>query len=449
MAQGLNSAYYTEDYKFRHELNPAFGNDQNYVAIPGIGNINVSTHGNFGYKDVVMNNPRYGTDADAKKMTTFMNPYISASDALSGFNSGNNRITGDVNIALLSAGFKALGGYNTVSLSARANFGLSVPYELFEFAKNTGNKSYEIGNVKAHAMSYAELALGHSRQVSSKVRIGAKLKFLFGIEQADVEMTDIKADLSAGDKWTMQAHAKSNMSMKGFRYKSKTKEYNDASKGTYEYVNDVDVNGGGLGGFGMAVDLGAVYKINDCFTVNAAVLDLGFMHWSNNMQAVNTTDTYEFDGFHDMYVKESKGDTFDDKADDYGDQLAEFANLKDQGDQGGRTTALGATLNVGASYTLPSYKKMTFGFLSTTRINGAYSWSEGRLSANWTPMKWLDGGVNFAAGSFATSMGWVVNIHPKGYNFFIGMDHILGKTSKEFIPLSSNASISLGMSITW
>ena len=29
------------------------------------------------------------------------------------------------------------------------------------------------------------------------------------------------------------------------------------------------------------------------------------------------------------------------------------------------------------------------------------------------------------------------------------MDHILGKTSKEFIPLSSNASIALGMSVAW
>ena len=32
---------------------------------------------------------------------------------------------------------------------------------------------------------------------------------------------------------------------------------------------------------------------------------------------------------------------------------------------------------------------------------------------------------------------------------FIGMDHILGKTSKEMIPLSSNASITLGMNIAW
>ena len=76
--------------------------------------------------------------------------------------------------------------------------------------------------------------------------------------------------------------------------------------------------------------------------------------------------------------------------------------------------------------------------------------TEGRISANYTPLKWLDGGVNFAVNSFAASMGWVLNIHPKGYNFFIGMDHILGKTTKGVcVPLSSNAHVALGMNITW
>ena len=28
-AQSLNSAYFTNDYKFRHTMNPAFGNEQN------------------------------------------------------------------------------------------------------------------------------------------------------------------------------------------------------------------------------------------------------------------------------------------------------------------------------------------------------------------------------------------------------------------------------------
>uniref|UniRef100_UPI004026860B DUF5723 family protein n=1 Tax=Segatella hominis TaxID=2518605 RepID=UPI004026860B len=213
--------------------------------------------------------------------------------------------------------------------------------------------------------------------------------------------------------------------------------------------DDVDVDGAGLGGFGMALDLGGVYKLNDNLTLSASVLDLGFINWSNNMKAVNRAESFEFNGFHDTAVRENSGPTIDDKIDDYGDQITDFVNLKDLGDQGSRTTSLAATLNIGAEYSLPSYDKLSFGFLSSTRINGDYTWSEGRLSANWKPLKWLDGGVNFAVSSFATSMGYVLNIHPKGYNFFIGMDHILGKTSKEFIPLSSNASIAVGMSVAW
>lgn len=448
MAQGLNSAYYTEDYKFRHDMNPAFANSDNYVSIPALGNVNVNVHGNFGYQDVIMDNPMYPNTSD-KKMTTFMNPYISASKALKGFSKGDNRIAGDVGIMLLSGGFSAFGGYNTIELSSKTSFGMSLPYELFEFAKNIGNKTYNIGDINVHAMSYAELALGHSRQINEKLRVGAKVKFLFGLGRADLKLQNMKADLAPNDKWTVSGQAVADVSMKGFSYVTETDEYNDPDRGEYDKVGDVDLDGFGLSGFGMAVDLGAVYQINEDWRVNAAVLDLGFISWSNNMQAVNRSDMFEFGGFHDISIKDGSGVDIEDQTDKYGDQIADFINLKDNGDQGGRTTGIGATINVGAEYNLPVYRKITFGALSSTRIKGAYTWTEGRLSANWTPLSWIDGGVSFAVNNFTASMGWVLNIHPKGYNFFIGMDHLLGKMSKEYIPLSSNASINLGMSITW
>lgn len=150
MAQGLNSAYFIEDYKFRHTMNPAFDNEQNYVSIPALGNLNVRTQGNFGIGDVLFDNPRYGIDSDKKK-TTFMNPYISTKDALAGFASGTNRINADVDITILSAGFKKFGGYNTISLDARTNVGMALPYSLFEFAKNTGNKTYVMDDINVHA----------------------------------------------------------------------------------------------------------------------------------------------------------------------------------------------------------------------------------------------------------------------------------------------------------
>ena len=447
-AQTMNSAYFTGDYKYRHDLNPAYGNEQNYISWPALGNLNVSTHGNFGYGDVVMNNPMFGKGSD-KKMTTFLNPYISSSDALSGFSKGNNRISGNVDITILSAGFKAFGGYNTIELGARTSFGMSLPYELFEFAKNTGNKSYDIGDVTANATAFAQLAFGHSHQIGDKLRIGAKVKFLFGGARADLKMENLKADLTADDKWTVTGKATANVSMKGFTYLESEEEYNDPQRGTYRKVDDVDIDGAGLGGFGMAFDLGGIYKINRDWTVSAAVVDLGFINWSNNMQATNRSQSFIFHGFHDTAVKSDHTNSLDNQADKYGDQIADFANLSDEGDQGSRSTGFGATVNVGCEYTLPVYRKLTFGLLSSTRINGDHTWTEGRLSANVAPLKWLDGGINVAVNSYTASMGWVLNIHPKGQNFFIGMDHLLGKTSKEFIPLSSNASVCVGFNVAW
>lgn len=449
MAQQLNSAYFTNDYKFRHTMNPAYGNEQNYVSMPGFGNVNVSLMGNFGYEDVIFDNPMFpSTSKD--RLTTFMNPYISTPDALKGFNSGDNKILGDVSITVLSAGFKGFGGYNTIELNARTSFGMSLPYELFEFAKNTGNRTYNIGNISANGQAFAELAFGHSRQINEKLRVGAKVKLLFGAGRGDVNIDNVKADLAADDKWTVSGHAKSEVSVKGFTYKTEEKEYKEEGRGTYQYVNDVDVDGAGLGGFGLAFDLGGVYKINNDFTVSAALLDLGFIKWSNNMVAVNGGEEFVFNGFHDVAVNEDHGgSTMSMQGDKYSDQLADFANLQDKGDEGGRTTGIGATLNLGCEYTLPVYRKITFGVLSSTRFRGDYSWTEARVSANWTPLKWIDGGVNMAFGSYRNSFGWVVNFHPKGYNFYVGMDHTLGKVSKEFIPLNSNAAVSVGMSVAW
>lgn len=453
-AQSLNSAYFTDGYKFRHTMNPAYGNDQSYVSIPALGNINVRTQGDFGYDAIIKTNP---VPNGNKTMTTFLNPYIDAATALDGFSDGNNRIVGHVGVTILSAGFKAWGGYNTIEINAKAHFGVSLPYELFEFAKNTGNKDYNIGEINAGAVSYAEIAFGHSRQLTDKLRAGAKLKVLLGIGRADVKMENVQAQLSDANKWIISADAQADVSMKGFEYKHERKDYkspvdkdgNPRAKPYYEYVNSAKVSGGGIGGFGLGVDLGATYKLNDDWSFSAALLDLGFISWSNDMQARNMSKQFTFDGFHDAEVSKSSPNSLKKQGESYSDQLAEFANLQDQGDKGGRTTGIGTTLNVGAEYTLPVYRKLSFGLLSSTRLQGAYSWTEARLSANWEPLRWLDGGMSLGVGSFGASAGWLVNIHPKGYNFFIGMDHILGKQSKEGIPLSSRASVNLGMNITW
>lgn len=443
IAQAPNSGYFTDDFKYRHDLNPAYANEQNYVAVPVLGSLNVKLMGNFGYEDVVRDNPLY-PNSSGKKKTTFLNPYLS--DPLKGFSDGNNKIGLQADIAILSAGFKAWGGYNTIELNSRTTVNMKLPYELLKFAVDMGNDNYDIGDISANAQSFVELAFGHSRKITDNLRAGAKVKLLFGIADADVKMKDVTAHLT-GDTWTIHGDAQAHMSMKGFKYKSERKDYNVEGAGSYERINDVDVDGAGLGGFGMAVDLGAVYTMGD-WEFSAALLDLGFISWSNDMYATNKDKDFTFDGFHDMGVH-SDNDPIDGQVDSYGDQISDFYNLQDQGDKGGRTTGIGARMNLAASYTLPMYNKMKFGLLSATRFLGTHTWTEGRLSANWTPLTWLDGNVNLGVNSYTTSFGWLVNVHPKGFNFFVGMDHMIGKVSNEMIPLSSNAAVTVGFNATF
>ena len=444
ISQGLHSGYFVDDLKTRHTMNPAIANDQSYVAIPGLGNLNIKSMGNFGVGDVLFDNPLYGITSDKKK-TTFMNPYITG--ATDGFKD-INRIRVQENISILSAGFKAFNGYNTVELNVRSDINAKLPFELFAFAANQENRHYDIGEINVAAKSFAELALGHSRQVGDKLRLGGKLKILLGIAEGNADITHVTADLQDANRWILNAQAEANISMKGFKYVSETKEYKSTGS-SYARVKDVDVDGTGIGGFGVGVDLGALYKINEDWEVSAALLDLGFISWSNQMVARNDGKPFEFSGFHDIDVNDKTSPTgMETQGHKYSDQIADFYNLKDKGDQGGRTTSLSPVFTVGGKYTLPSYRLLSLGLLSTTQL-GKFMWTEARLSANISPLKWLDGGLSFAVNTYTTSMGWVLNIHPRGYNFFIGMDHLLGKCTKEMIPLSSNASLSLGMSITW
>jgi len=432
-AQYTNSGYFTEGYTYRHQLNPAFGNEKNYISIPAIGNMNMGIVGNMNLQDFI-----YNIDG---KTTTFLHPDVSASEFMGNIED-ENELNFDTRIQILSVGFKGFGGYNTIGVSMRGSLYGMMPKALFQFAKEgITNKTYDISDFGLHTNAYAELALGHSRQINDKLRVGANLKFLFGLANIDAEFN--KANLRLGeDHWDATVNAEIQASVKGLEYETETSDFSGKP-----YVNGMDVDGFGLNGFGMAVDLGAEYKLNDTWRFSAALLDFGFISWSNNMVATTngdknvTTDKYKFD------FDENADPDFEDQIDNLGDELMSLYELDNEGDKGGRTKMLGATINLGAEYTLPAYNKLKFGLMNTTRFQGTNTWTEFRLSANVAPVKIFSAGANIAAGTYGMGFGWILSFHPKGFNLFAAMDHTLGKVSKEFVPLTSKGTFNLGVNI--
>ena len=449
-AQALQSGYFMEGYTFRHLMNPAYAAERNYVSIPALGNVNVGTQGTVGLSKFLF--PYQGD-----QLTTFMNSSVSSAEFLGGLKD-NNRINANVNLTLLSGGFKAWGGYNTVDLSVRSQSSISLPYELFEFMKlgmQGTSTSYDMSDLGVSSRNFVQLAFGHSRDLTGKLRVGAKVKILMGLARVDMKMTDMHVELNQ-DKWMVSANGEMNMALKGLEMPTKEEAGrvidNPSQKDLIDW-DSMDNDGVGLTGFGLAVDLGATYKLMDNLTLSASILDLGFLSWSNNVKGVTKNQPWVFEGFKELAVSPELGDddpnSLKGQAEALGKDLEDYASFHRES-TGSGSSGLGATLNVGVEYALPMYDRLRFGLLSTTRLQGIYSWTEGRLSANVTPVDWVDAGVNVAMSSFGASFGWIVNFHPKGFNFFVGMDQLMGKVNPQFIPVDNmNMNLSFGMNVTF
>ncbi|MCM1520620.1 MAG: DUF5723 family protein [Lachnoclostridium sp.] len=432
-AQNLNSAYFTDGYLYRYQLNPAFANEKNFVSIPALGNINVGVNGTLHLKDVL-----YNVNG---KTTTFLNPAVDTNEFLNNIGN-NNRLGSDIRINVLSAGFKAFHGYNTITLGVRANVNAKLPRELFSLLKQgVENNTYNISDVRANATAWVELGLGHSHQINNQLRVGGTLKFLVGGGNLDAVFNDAQLQLT-DNSWNAITNADLHSSVKGLTYKT------DVNNNTgHRYVSGLDVDGTGINGYGLAFDLGASYRLNQDWMFSLSLLDLGFISWKNDMLA-STNGTQKFESnLYTFNVEDDAPNSFDNEWDKIKDDVSALYELNDMGDQGGRTTALGATLNVAAEYTFPYYRKLTFGGLVTTRIQGDFSWCEARISANVAPVKIFSAGINMGMGSFGCSFGWILNLHCPGYNLFLATDHTPGKLAKQGAPLSSNANISLGMNV--
>ncbi len=434
MAQLSESGYFSKGYTYSHELNPAFNAGQGYVSMPILGNMNLGVRG-----DLNMGSFLYSVDG---KTTTFMNPKVSTEEVLSNIKD-LNKLSFDLKMTIFSLGFKGFGGYNTLSLNAHSNFGISLPGSLFRLAKEgVENKSYDLSGLNAKATGYAEIALGHSRKITEQLTIGAKAKVLLGGTNIEAKLNKAQLDLNEEGSWDVEADAELSASLKGGKFKTEMSDHNSTPR---EHVSGFDVDGAGLNGFGMAFDLGAEYEIMEGLSVSAAITDLGFINWKNKLVAKSydnnkvTTDSYLFN------VDDEASNNFEDEMEKFTDDLAALADLQDKGDQGSFKQGLGSTMRIGVEYKMPFYDKLSVGLLNTTRFQKDYGWTDFRLSANVAPINAISIGANFAMGTYGTSFGWIVDIHPKGFNLFVSMDHTMGKVSKQFVPLSSNTDINFGL----
>ena len=98
---------------------------------------------------------------------------------------------------------------------------------------------------------------------------------------------------------------------------------------------------------------------------------------------------------------------------------------------------LSCTMNIGAEYKMPFYRRLSVGALSSTRFNGAYTWTEGRFSLNLAPLNWISMSASYGISNFGSTFGAMLNIHTAAFSLFFGSDTFL----LNFSPMSTTYGI--------
>lgn len=428
-AQEAATGYFMDNYNMKWQMNPAFGNRNGYVGFPGIGNVNVGVNGNFSPKDIV-----YSSNG---KTVLFTNPNISAQEVLGNLNNVN-RLSEEVGIGVIQVGFKAFGGYNNVAINVKQNSCFELPKSIFSLLKEgVSNKTYDIKDLHAKAVGYAEIALNHSREIKQVpgLRAGISLKLLLPVAFAEANFNELALELGENN-WKARANANMRIGLDGLRYKTKI---NDRTGNPYVNGIDTDDLKVGVNGFGFAFDLGAAYQWSD-FTFSLALTDLGMLSFNSVQEAsTNGTKSFETDA-HEIGVGDD-GEAWDKLVDD----LAPLYELHDNGNVGSTSLGLQGKLRAGVDYKFPLYDKLHFGLMNTTQFSSIAPSTEFRLSANVEPVKGVAASVSAAAGTYGANYGFLLSLGNKGFNFLIGMDYAALKFDKNHIPLTSNVDVHFGI----
>jgi hypothetical protein len=161
--------------------------------------------------------------------------------------------------------------YTNFSVTGKVFTRVMVPKDLTTLFVN-GTADFINGTAtlapELEALAYMETALGASYIVNRKLTVGGRVKFLKGLVNGTTNNTALT--LSLADNYAMTVRAEVDARTSGIQ--NFTDDDFDIEKDYKDYLKNN----------GIALDLGATYKVTDKLTVGASMLDLGGINWRNN-----------------------------------------------------------------------------------------------------------------------------------------------------------------------
>ena len=478
-AQFLRTSYFMEGTHYRQQLNPALTPTKGYFNLPVIGAVNATVGStSLGYQDII---DIIDDGDDFYTKPDFMNRL-----------KDNNKLNVNFSTEILSAGWYKGKNFWSFNIGLRTDIGANLTKNMFTFLnemetveENWRNSNYDISGQQLNINAYTEIGLGLSRQINSRLTVGARVKALLGIGNMELKLNRVamSANLPSDqqiNQWSSESYwnsmtpsqaAQAAQELKdkfnnyhanltvGAELKSSFKGLELQEEEGKDYVTDFDFDSGKLGiaGYGFGIDLGASYKILDNLTVSASVLDLGFISWSKSSTKIASANPDPIDIKGSTYanmVDPNNPNTvmnavnqLQNDAQGYMDRVTngdvldyDMLQLEVSDAKESRKSRLASTLVLGAEYGFFN-NKLAVGVLSTTRFVQPDALTELTFSANYRPKSWFNVALSYSAiQSAGKSFGLGLKLGP----LFVGTDYMfLGKNSNS-VYLFVGVSIPLG-----
>ena len=427
-AQNFRTGYFLDGYMYKYQLNPAFQGERGFLALPVIGGTSA------GIESQILGTTLMYPSADGTSaITWFTDSEVSMDEFMSKidkFNPANETI--DIN--LLAIGFRAKNTYHTLDFSVRGQANEYIPSDAFRLAKDLAagtekNNIYDLSNWSANVNTFLQAAYGFSVKIKDIASIGFRAKVLLGAESVYSDLSNLHLDMGE-DTYTINATGKIVAS---------------------PYFNDMIVNNAvsspteiiepimSTPSIGAALDFGFSVDFLKHFTFSGSVLDLGFISWKGS-----TLYDFNSSNWEPPYTKiEGEDGGLNSSIGQITAAAGEVAKSQDKYFQ-----KLGFTTLLGLEFRVPFYTRISFGVLGTHRFEGVHSWTEGRFSLNYAPFRWFSVSGNYAMSTFGESYGAAVNLHPKGFNLFLGVDSFkpaLNMTPEKITSSELNTNVKLGI----
>ena len=410
----VRTSYFMEGSTFRTDMNPALAPTRGYINFPMLGGLSLGLNNNF----LSIDNMFYPTKDG---LVTFLHKSVDRGDFLKRL-PRNNALDLSLSEQIIGFGAHTKRFFWSFGLNLRANADVNIPKEFFSLVTDLGQGTYNMDKMHVGLNAYMEAYLGAAIPIKDIATVGFRVKGLFGFANLAFNVNNMGAVVSDDE-----VSARLSGELRGSCPMINTSLPVGQPVNMQELfnpnfsLNSIDFKQFGNGG--IAVDLGAeVRLVDDHLRLSAAITDLGFISWNRAATVTGKMGTsFAYKGYD--FQKE--------------EVIANYENFEfvNAGTPKSYLQRLNCSLNVGAEYAILR-NRISFGVLSHTKFCQTFAYSELTASVNFKPLNWITATLShtFLNHNQPGIFGFALNLHPTGFNFFIGADFIDLKFGSATLP---------------